>query len=182
LTAFEDEGLIVLPTHRVVRGVLPAQLAALPERIKSAGFALTDLAEGSEPLSPGTLGFDMLLGDGHRYRALLTGEHNATERIHGEQSHAWKTLDVTVLHKLVLENLLSIPMDTLSSTDQVGYTRDASEARAKVESGEFQAAFLLSRPRIESIRAVSAAGDRMPQKSTYFYPKLLSGLVMRCLA
>jgi uncharacterized protein (DUF1015 family) len=181
LTAFEDEGLLVLPTHRLVRGVTPNLIAALPDRLKSAGFAVSDLAVGTDPLPAGTLGFDMLLADGRRFRALLTGAESAAERIAGGQSKAWKTLDVTVLHRLVLEDLLSIPMATLSGTDQVRYTRDAAEARSKVESGEFQAAFMLSRPVIESIRAVSAAGDRMPQKSTFFYPKLLSGLVMRSL-
>jgi uncharacterized protein (DUF1015 family) len=181
LTAFEDEGLLVLPTHRLVRGAAPAAITALPERLASAGFTVTDLAPNADPLPPGSMGFDMLLADTRRFRALLSGADSAAERIGGDQSRAWKTLDVTILHKLVLEDLLAIPMATLSGTDQVRYTRDSAEARSKVESGEFQAAFMLSRPVIETIRAVSAAGDRMPQKSTFFYPKLLSGLVMRSL-
>jgi uncharacterized protein (DUF1015 family) len=181
LTAFQDEGLLVLPTHRLVRGVDEATIASLPKALAHAGFEVTTIAPHADPLPPGTLGFDMLLAGGHFYRALLPSDVKPSERISGEQSAAWKTLDVTVLHKLVLEDLVGIPMASLAGTDQVRYTRDAAEARAKVASGEFQAAFLLSRPTLQAIRAVSATGDRMPQKSTFFYPKLLSGLVMRSL-
>jgi uncharacterized protein (DUF1015 family) len=181
LTAFEDEGLLVLPTHRLVRGVTAVRLASLIDRLKETGFDVAELAPGSERLAPGTMGFDMIVSGSAGYRVLLNDPDSVTRRISGDQSPEWKRLDVIVLHKLVIEDLLDIPLASLSGTEQVRYTRDQAEARDRVESGEFQISFLLSRPSIESIRAVSAAGDRMPQKSTYFYPKLLSGLVMRSL-
>ncbi len=181
LTAFQDEGLLVLPTHRLVRGLNPDLLNTLVERLQTTGFVVSNLPSEAKPLPPGTLGFDMLMYGVRGYRMLLPEGTDPATLIKGPESVAWKSLDVTVLHKLVLEDLLDIPMSSLAATDKVRYTRDANEAHQKVISGEFQVAFMLARPTVESVRAVSASGDRMPQKSTFFYPKLLSGLVMRSL-
>jgi uncharacterized protein (DUF1015 family) len=101
--------------------------------------------------------------------------------VEGPQSRDWKSLDVTLLHALVLEKLLGIAMADLATTDKLAYTRDAAEARRKVDGGQAQAAFLLPRPSVHEVEAVSLAHDKMPQKSTFFFPKLLSGLVMRNL-
>ena len=183
LTAFEDEGLVVLPTHRLVRGIAPALLDNLPERLRGIGFDVEELSASAGRLTPGTLGFDLARPGKPTLRAVLRGGGKAALEAMsgGPESDAWKMLDVVLLHKVVLEQLLGIPMTSLAATDQVRYTRDDAEARGKVESGEFQAAFLLGRPTVEGVQAVSEAGDRMPQKSTFFYPKLLSGLVMRSL-
>ncbi len=183
LTAFEDEGLVVLPTHRLVRGVGSELLADLPKQLRAIGFDIDELSASSPRLAPGTLGFDLVRAGEPTLRSVLRGGADAAiaAMSGGSESDAWKTLDVTVLHKLVLERLLGIPMASLAATDQVRYTRDDAEAREKVATGEFQAAFLLGRPTVEGVQAVSEAGDRMPQKSTFFYPKLLSGLVMRSL-
>ena len=183
LTAFEDEGLVVLPTHRLVRGIDAALLDALPEKLGEIGFEVKEVPASDGRLAPGTLGFDLARAGQPTLRAILRGGRmSALEAMSGgSESDAWKTLDVALLHKLALERLLGIPMASLAATDQVRYTRDEAEAREKVELGEFQAAFLLGRPTVEGVQAVSEAGDRMPQKSTFFYPKLLSGLVMRSL-
>jgi len=100
----------------------------------------------------------------------------------GPQSDAVKRLPVTLLHSLILEQRLGIDADALAAGQQVAYTRDAAEALARVQSGECQAAFLLGRPSVQDVRDVSLAGDKMPQKSTFFFPKLLSGLLLRDLA
>jgi uncharacterized protein (DUF1015 family) len=181
LTAFEDKGLLVLPTHRLIRNVAAGVLESLPAKLKEIGFDVSAIDGDAPELAPGTQGFDLLLGDGSLHRAVLAHGVDPAAKIDGPQSAAWKSLDVSILHKLVLEDLVDIPMSSLAGTDKVRYTRDAIEAQEKVASGEFQAAFLLSRPTLDGIRAVSQTGDRMPQKSTFFYPKLLSGLVMRDL-
>ena len=87
-------------------------------------------------------------------------------------------LDVTVLHTLVLENLLGIDKQNMAEQRNLKYTRDLSEALESVQSGRANCSFLLNPTRVSEIKDVAAAGEKMPQKSTYFYPKLITGLVM----
>ncbi|HLV80216.1 MAG TPA: hypothetical protein VKT32_08025, partial [Chthonomonadaceae bacterium] len=96
-------------------------------------------------------------------------------------SPAWRHLDVTILQALVLDRTLGISWSELAHTPDVAYTRDVDEAVRKVEEGEFQLACLLQDPTVAEVHDVAAAGDKMPQKSTYFYPKLWSGLIFRTL-
>ena len=96
-------------------------------------------------------------------------------------SQASRRLDVTILHTLVLERLLGIDKENMANQRNLTYTRDAAEAAASVEKGESCACFLLNPTRVEEIGQVAAAGEKMPQKSTYFYPKLITGLVMNDL-
>jgi uncharacterized protein (DUF1015 family) len=87
-------------------------------------------------------------------------------------------LDVAVLQGLVLETILGIGSDALASGDNLTYTRNTEEALAAVDAGTYQAAFFLNPIQAEEVIAVAAAGERMPQKSTFFYPKLVTGLVI----
>ena len=80
-----------------------------------------------------------------------------------------------------MDGCLGISPEMVTAGEHVSYTREINEAVAAVERGDAQAAFLLGRPTVEEIKEVSLAGDVMPQKSTFFYPKLLSGLVLRDL-
>jgi len=94
-----------------------------------------------------------------------------------ERSSAWKHLDVAVLQELVLEPLLDIHPDRPETLDRLGFVKDAEAALAA--SNEHDVVFVMRPTRMEQLRAVALAGETMPQKSTYFYPKLLSGLVFR---
>ena len=98
-----------------------------------------------------------------------------------EKSEASRGLDVSVLHTLILERALGIDRENMANQKNLTYTRDLNEAILSVESGEMQCAFILNPTRVEEIGAVAAAGEKMPQKSTYFYPKLITGLVMNNL-
>lgn len=182
LTAFEDEGVLVLPTHRLLKDLPEAKIEALPNTLAQAGFRVTAAnARAILPECPGTTCFTLVLPQGRNYDVRLPEGSDPERLIEGSQSRAWKSLDVTVLHVLILEKLLGIAMGDLATTDKVAYTRDSLEACDKVNSGEAQAAFLMARPSVREIEAVSLAREKMPQKSTFFYPKLLSGLVMRDL-
>ena len=86
---------------------------------------------------------------------------------------------MTILQALVLDRTLGISWKALAHTPDIAYTRDAGEAVAKVAKGEFQLACLLQNPTVTEVRDVASAGDKMPQKSTFFYPKLWSGLILR---
>jgi uncharacterized protein (DUF1015 family) len=81
----------------------------------------------------------------------------------------------------VLDRSLGISWQALAHTPDVAYTRDEEEAVSKVQSGEYQLACLLQNPSVTEVRDVASAGDKMPQKSTFFYPKLYSGLIVRTL-
>jgi len=175
LTSFEDEGLLVLPTHRLLHGFEPEEIASLPTKLASAGFTVVPNNLKDTELTP--LQFILVTAQGE-YLFSLPNTAAAIKLVPSDFSAAWKSLDVSVLHTLVIGDLLNVPLDKLSTTDKVTYTRDAEEARVKVVSGEIQAAVIMARPTVDQMKAVSEAGDKMPQKSTFFYPKVLSGLVL----
>ena len=92
--------------------------------------------------------------------------------IEGPGSSALKALDVSVLHAVILEKLVGLP-----GLDSISYTRDPDEAAAAPDSGA-GAAFLMVPPTVDDMRTISLASEKMPQKSTYYFPKILSGLVL----
>ena len=94
---------------------------------------------------------------------------------------AYKNLDVTVLHTLILERIFGIDKENMAKQINLTYTRDADEAIALANTDEYNCAFLIRSTKVSEIRNVALSGDKMPQKSTYFYPKLITGLVMNDL-
>lgn len=186
LTAFEDEGLLVLPTHRLVRGVDPETVARLPETLVSQ-FTVTpidaeDLEAAVEEASrEGRIAFGVVLPGANYLATLNAASEELAGLVPGDQSDAVKRLPVTLLHSLIIENHLGIGAAALAAASQISYTRDTNEAITQVAQGGAQAAFLLPRPSVQDVRDVSLAGDVMPQKSTFFFPKLLSGLILRDL-
>lgn len=202
LTAFEDEGLLVLPTHRLVRGVeeskingLRAALAPeftvqpLPTAPSSGGGREASSAADARVLEQaiedqakaGQVAFGIALPDGVFVATLQQGVGAASGDGAGASASALSRLPVTLLQTRILEQKLGIDASALAAGGQVAYTRDAADALVRVRSGEYQAAFVLGRPAVAEVRGVSLAGDKMPQKSTFFFPKLLSGLLMRDL-
>jgi uncharacterized protein (DUF1015 family) len=117
--------------------------------------------------------------DGQTYLLRLRAGDTHLADMDAARSSAYNALDVTVLHTLILEKLLRIGQAELTAGAHVSYTIDANEARQKVDGGEYNAAFLLRSTPIEQVQEVACAGDKMPQKSTYFYPKVVTGLVLR---
>ena len=179
LTAFEDEGLLVLPTHRLVKNVPPETLAALPSLLAESftlypSSAETIEAEIAAQANLGKTAFGIVLPPGTVQIAVLN-----TGLVAG--SSTAERLPVSLLGTLILDKSLNITPDKVAAGGFVSYTRDLTEAVSSVSRGDTQAAFLLGRPTVNEIRDVSLAGDVMPQKSTFFYPKLLSGLVLRDL-
>ncbi|MDE3078322.1 MAG: DUF1015 family protein, partial [Chloroflexota bacterium] len=99
----------------------------------------------------------------------------------GRHSEAWNRLDVAVLHAVVGSQILGLGEEDLASERYFSYTRDAAAAVREVQRGEQQMAILLRATPPAAIRDVALAGDKMPQKSTYFYPKLATGVVINPL-
>ena len=185
LVNMEHEGLVVFPTHRIIRD-LPAYRAEDVLSACAAGFEITKIEgglEGAQALldsryAEGKIAF-VLYDGGYTLLTLTDGE--AMARLAPDHSEAWQGLDVSVLHSLVLERCMGIDKENMANQKNLIYTRDAAEAVAAVDSGSANCCFLLNPTRVEQIAAVAAAGDKMPQKSTYFYPKIITGAVMNKL-
>jgi uncharacterized protein (DUF1015 family) len=116
--------------------------------------------------------------------AVLKDKHTMSS-VSSDKSSAWRSLDVAILQKLIFEKLLAIGEKQLTSDGSVEYVKDMNnavdEAIEKVDKGRKQIAFFLNATKIRQVKLVADAGERMPQKSTYFYPKMYSGLTVNKL-
>lgn len=168
--------VIVFPTHRMVRNLagelledFERQLSETSELTQSSRDRLTRDMETHEGKAIG------IYRPGWARVALP--RRSQADSIPGPP--AVGDLDVCILHELILNRILGIGRDPLLHEANVAYTQTEQEALNAVDSGEFQIAFFLNPIRLEVMLEVARTGQKMPQKSTYFYPKLLSGLVMR---
>jgi len=187
LVDFDDPGLLVLPPHRLIRGMPPAKLADLDVKLK----AFFDIEEMPLSLPNIWKRVDRLLSDDSQIRLFLFGLddknlllltlrdfNRASQMMPYFHSPLYKKLDVSVVDHVILEELLG-----MSSQDEVkiSYNYNYRDAVKQVQSKEHQLAFIISPVRSWKIKEIADAGDRMPRKSTYFYPKLPSGLVINRL-
>jgi len=183
----EDKGLSVLPTHRVLFALSGFSLQSLLESL-SEDFEVFDvgpavegvLLEELEAISGRQWTFLLAAkGEPALYCIRLKAGARPSDLIEGSQSEVWKSLDVTVLHKLILERRLQISAGDLDHQRCVAYLREPAEALEMVlEPGsKYQAVFFLNPTSVDQVTAVADLGECMPQKSTDFYPKMLAGLV-----
>ncbi|MGC8783344.1 MAG: DUF1015 domain-containing protein [Armatimonadota bacterium] len=182
LTPLEDPGVVILPTHRVVPQASENTLARLPDHL-SRWFDVHPRApqEAARALREGKSrrGFAVVMQGGKAFTAWLREDIAPETLVPGEHGATTRRLDVTLLQAVVLEPLFGITHHHLERAEGIRYTRDETEAIEWVLRGEAAVAFLLNPPTVQEVREVALAGEKMPPKSTYFYPKLLSGLVMR---
>lgn len=181
----DDKGLVILPTHRVVHPKneiseedFIKQVAEHFEvqPIKDLNQGLSLLAELREKKKHGLI---YVGNQGKTLKSIcLKNERPLYDNIFRTSSMDYRRLDVTILHTLILETLLGIDRLVLSKGSHVGYIKNAEEVVEKVEKGEFEMGFIINPTSIESMRQICLNEERMPQKSTDFYPKLLTGLVM----
>ena len=118
---------------------------------------------------------------GSGWTRLVLRDSAAMKQMLPGKSKALRELDVSVLHTLVLERIMGIDRENMAKQINLTYTRVFNEALSAVREGKAQCSFVLNPTRVEEIRDVASAGEKMPQKSTYFYPKLITGLVMNRL-
>jgi uncharacterized protein (DUF1015 family) len=171
-----EQDITVFPTHRVVGNLLPEELARL-EKYLSLRF---DVQETSRETIIAEMAERGAIGVYRRERPItVKPKQDPRTLLHG--SEASRKLELNVLHKLILEKSLGIDDEKLRNQTHIFYTRSAEEAMELVDIGQRQVAFLLNNIDVKSVLDIAAAGERMPQKATYFYPKLISGLVLRRL-
>jgi uncharacterized protein (DUF1015 family) len=181
-----DPGLIVLPTHRVVHS-LKSFSADEFQRTAREFFAIEvieaaiDAAKATALLRDrGQAGTTFLaVAKDHAY--LLHSPKAATAKFFSGLSSQQQSLDVVQLHKCLLEGVLRLSEESIRNQENLSYLRDAGEAMAQVRKGEADIAFLMNPCPVQKVRDIAFAGEVMPQKSTDFYPKLLSGLTAYAL-
>ena len=98
-----------------------------------------------------------------------------------QRSDVWRSLDVSILQYAIFEGLLGLTLEKVSRSSGIAYLHDADEAKAAVDAGRYAAAFILRTAPLEAVTAVAAHREKMPPKSTFFYPKALTGMVIRAL-
>ena len=182
LVDMQSDGLVVFPTHRIVRD-MPAFNAA--ELLQKCGdyFDIEALTDGGHQsalkaeYAAGNKSF-VLYANG-KYTLLRLKDKEVMNKFMPDCSAALRMLDVSVLHTLILERLMGIDKENMANQINLTYTKSADEAIDSVDGGAANCAFIINPTRVEEIRDVAAAGEKMPQKSTYFYPKLITGMVMR---
>jgi len=190
LVSMEDPSVVILPTHRVVWGVADFSEERILQQL-SGFFDLQTLGHETDDLRPvldklrqkpsGTTSFVVCL-PGRKFLLIrLKDKASAIAALAGGPHPAVRELDVTILHSLIIDKMLSLSAEAQDSGEYIGYFRDPAKAAWMVEKGEAQIAFLLNPTKVPQVRDVSLAGQVMPHKSTDFYPKLLTGLIMRKL-
>jgi len=181
LVSMEDPGLVILPTHRLIHSYGRMDGAAALERAKeyfdvapaADRAALEAMLAEAQPAHP-RLGFY----DG-AYAALTLRDPAVLERLLPDRAPDWRLLDVSVLHELFIERVLVIDKAAVERKENIEYLRDPQMGYDAVDKGEAEFLLVMNPTRMEQVRACTAAGEKMPQKSTDFYPKVISGLVMR---
>ena len=188
LIDMQDEGLLVLPTHRLLYGLDTETLAKFTREHLAQFFTVEELPQqtGSEELvrqlaQAARRGPSMVIHT-PRERFLLTiNEQGREEMARSGHAAAWNELDVAIAHRLLVESLLGLRAEDITAGRYVRYVHEAEEALQAIRQGEAQAALLLNATPVQQISEVAQAGELMPQKATYFYPKLITGLVMNPL-
>lgn len=194
LAAMEDKGLFILPTHRVVYNLEGFQPSSFLDQLRS-DFSVQafDFNSQNERIireeflreltsrTGRSRSLGMLLEKERKYFILSLQEERSLDEAQPGISPSLKALDVNLLHILIFQKRLKIGPRELAAGKNVLYYQEPEEAAGAVKSGKGQMAFFLNPTRVYQVRDVSLAGETMPSKSTFFYPKLLSGLVINPL-
>ena len=189
--SIHDEGLSVLPTHRLVFALPDFDPAGLLASLQ-AHFQIKELGLKSENnlitalKANSSKSHSMIFAAKDQdklYSLKLKPSASPSALIPGQGSEVWKSLDVNVLHKLIFEPYLGINEKDLEDQTKVNYYREPAEALAQASDNgsKYQAAFFLNPSRVEDVVEMADRGECMPQKSTDFYPKMLTGLVINKL-
>ncbi len=188
LIDLDDPGMLVLPTHRLLSGLSQETLHKLSSEQLARYFTVQPIAQGTSPQTmlkalekAGQENPSLLIHQSEQSLLLELNQQGKQRMAESEHSSAWNTLDVAIAQKLVLEDLLGISAQDMAQGRYVRFTHDEQETFQAVQRGYTQAAVILNATPLRQVCDVAQADDRMPQKSTYIYPKLITGLVINPL-
>jgi uncharacterized protein (DUF1015 family) len=183
LVALQDPGLTVFPTHRLIRDLDQTRREALRDALRR-DFDMQEVPLDQLAPPPGTGPLQLGYIDSHHqtpYRLTLKDQRIADTAL-PDFSDAYRRLDTGVLEALILKGALGLSDDDISHFNGLFYARSDEEAIALVRSGEYEGAFLMRPTPVDQVRDIAASGENMPPKSTFFYPKLLTGLLFNPLS
>ena len=182
LVPFQDPGLAVFPTHRLVKNVSPERLTALAAAIER-DFEIEDVARDAlePPAGDGPLTIGYIDSHEKRPSRLTLKDQAIADAALADRAEAYRHLDTGVLEALLLEAALGLTEEDISHLHDFGYARDAEQALELVESGAYDVAFVMRPTPVRTVRDVAASGENMPPKSTYFFPKIPTGLLFNPL-
>jgi len=184
LTGLKDPGLTVFPTHRLLSG-----LSGDPERQQRLGNGLRELFDVTEvnsadldPAGEQGVGVFGLLDSFHKraFRLRLKDTAELDRRLAGKPE-AYRHLDAAILETLVLKGIVGMSEEDIAAKRGIGYAKSVPDSVALLEDGSFDAAFFLRPIPVDQVRAVAETDENMPPKSTYFFPKVMTGLVFNPL-
>jgi uncharacterized protein (DUF1015 family) len=188
LVGMQNDGLLILPTHRLIGGLSGFTLAAFKEAI-AGEFEMQEVAATAAQLP--AVATSIAGGSPHTF-ALYDGASKATliltlkspdvlKALSPDRSDAWRRLDVAILQRYLLEEILQ-PKFAGGNPPDLGYTADASTIAKQVDGSKYQIAVMLRPTPLPALEDLGKSNEVMPQKSTYFYPKLATGMVLNPLA
>jgi uncharacterized protein (DUF1015 family) len=183
LVALEDPGLTVFPTHRLIGDLDEDRRQALRQALER-DFDIVEVPVEQITPPPGEGALQLGYIDGHHGRALrLTlKDQTIADAALPDRSEAYRHLDTGVLEALLLKGALGLGDEDISHLHGLFYARSTEEALELVRAGDYDAAFFMRPTPVAQVRDVAAAGENMPPKSTFFFPKLLTGLLLNPLA
>jgi uncharacterized protein (DUF1015 family) len=186
-----DENVVILPTHRLVRGYAPQPFLQLEENLQKyfyiepypktpegKGWFLKALKSGARKHRMVGASFKR----DPRYLILRLKNKRIMQRLADKLSAPLRELEVTTLHLLIFELILGMSAEQQANGETIRYSQDEDAMLQALEKEDYQAAFILNPPKVEEILTIANNGETMPQKSTYFYPKLFSGLIVNKVA
>lgn len=181
-----NEGLVVFPTHRVVNNIKDLNVDKLLQDL-SEDFTVEKVADGTslekfvdalENKGEQAPSFGLYAGSNKYYLISLKSQEKLdTLNLEGRSS-AWRRLDVSILHTLILEKLLGIGSQQRADESNLIYVRDEDASKNMVDSGSAQLVFFMNSTKVEEVTDIATGGEKMPQKSTFFYPKVITGMVI----
>jgi uncharacterized protein (DUF1015 family) len=182
LVALEDPGLTVFPTHRLVRDTTSQTQEALAGALR-ADFDIAPIEQAELRPPDGNGPLEMGYIDAHFKRAfrLTLKDQALADRALDREPEPFRRLDTAVLEALILKGPLGLTDDDIDHMRGLGYARNDAEALELVLSGAYDAAFFLRPTPVEQVREIAATGVNMPPKTTYFFPKIPTGLVFNPL-
>ena len=194
-----NEGLVVLPTHRLVKDLsafdMGLLVTALKDQFKVEEFSFTGIDDKSDAremmftkmrdaFKAGENAFGLYGKDGSFYFVELKDKSTMDQEC-SDLSPASRALDVCVLHRLILDNVLGIGEAQMAAESNLEYIKDIGNAIdrsvSRVDDGSAQAVFYMNPTPVSQVQGVADAGEKMPQKSTFFYPKIFTGLTINKL-
>ncbi len=186
----DGDGLTVLAAHRLLKNIVNLDRTSFLERAGEY-FEIETFSkeeDGKDPKAAALKALSNEAGRSHSILAYLGGNRFDLLRLKDEammdqviskaHSKAWRRLDVTVLHGLLIDKILGAKSRDLIKHKSIKFTPDEDEAVMLVDRGDYEIAFFLNPTTVEEVRTIAKGGEKMPQKSTYFYPKLITGLVV----